>query len=519
MHGCHYRFTNVGMQLLTKFQPLQKRPMMADAGVPLLVTVLLWYSSSYDVTLAETGAAFLLGWLPWASYRNWYRGERKGIPLFALVAGMYWLAYVVPLFWASHEVGLVSGRRPLSENAITASLYLALMGVVALWAGIKLAARFRWAPAIRVDVSGTPEHWNYLRIIFIVGTLVKVFVPITEWGQGGRQFISNFENMVPAVSFAIFLRYYLRRKISDPDKFLMLGYAFLALVVGISSGWLGSFVGLGLVCMTVYTYERRKLPLTAFLIVLPIILFFQPGKAAFRERYWRGDSAEGYSERVAFWVKSSWNIWADAITDQTGQKGKLLADATLSRLSLLQQTANVMEFTPGRVPYQYGRLYSYIGVTFIPRFLWPDKPSVNDANRWYQVSYGLTLPRGLSNVSIAVGTLAESYINFGWLGPVLIMFPLGIFLGSMQRILLHADSGLLFSSVGAVLVPQLLTVEAQMAEYVAGLAQQVFVVLLVLIPVLKSRSRGKAVPARTFARSANQPEIIRSNSSLQKPSL
>ena len=99
------------------------------------------------------------------------------------------------------------------------------------------------------------------------------------------------------------------------------------------------------------------------------------------------------------------------------------------------------------------------------------------------------------------------------------MFPLGIFLGSLQRIFLHADSGLLFSSVGAVLVPQLLAVESQMAEYVAGLAQQVFVVLLVLIPVLKSRGRGKAAPARMFARPANQPEILRSNTSLQKPPL
>jgi hypothetical protein len=507
------------MQLLTRFQSLRKRPMMADVGVPLLVTALLWYSSSNDVTLTETGAAFMLGWLPWASYRNWYRGERKGIPLFALVAGMYWLAYGVPLFWASLEVRQVSGRRPLSETAITVSLYLAVTGVVAIWAGIKLAARFRWVPAIRVDVSGTPDHWNYLRIIFIVGMLVKAFVPITEWGGGGRQFISNFDNMVHTVSLTIFLRCYLRRKVSDLDKSLMLGYVFIALVVGISSGWLGSFVGLGVVCVIVYTYERRKLPLTAALIVVPIILFFQPGKEAFRERYWRVDSAGSYSERVAFWVESSWNIWADAITDRTGQKGKLLADATLSRLSLLQQTANVMEFTPDRVPYQYGRLYSYIGVTFIPRFLWPDKPSVNDANRWYQVSYGLTLPRGLSSVSIAVGTLAESYINFGWLGPVLIMFPLGIFLGSLQRMFLHAGAGLLFSSVGAVLVPQLLTVEAQMAEYVAGLAQQVFVVLLVLIPVLKSRGRGKAASARMFARPANRAEILRSNTGLQKPPL
>lgn len=106
---CYYQLTSVGMQLLTPFQSLRKWPMMPDVGVPVLVTALLWYFSSNDVTLLETGAALLLGWLPWASYRNWCRGERKGIPLFALIAGMYWIAYVLPLFWGTHEIGLVTG--------------------------------------------------------------------------------------------------------------------------------------------------------------------------------------------------------------------------------------------------------------------------------------------------------------------------------------------------------------------------------------------------------------------------
>jgi hypothetical protein len=201
-------------------------------------------------------------------------------------------------------------------------------------------------------------------------------------------------------------------------------------------------------------------------------------------------------------------MWDHAIADKTGEQSKLLADATLSRLSLLEQTANIIELTPSRVPYQYGHLYSYMAITFIPRFLWPEKPSANEANRWYQVSYGLTLPRELSHVSIAVGTLAESYISFGWLGPLLIMFPLGVFLGSVQRIVLHADSGLLLSSLGAVMVPQLLTVETQLVEYVAGLAQQTFVVLLVLMPTLKSR-KEKTAPGVALAPHANRDVRIR----------
>ena len=482
--------------------------MISDFSVPLLATGLLWYSSPYDLTLAEVMAAFLLSWLPWASYRSWHRGERKDIPFFALLAGMYWLVYAVPLFWGSHETGSVAGRRALSEEGITAALYLAVTGVVALWAGIGLAARFHWLPAIGVDVSDAPRRRRYLQITLILATLVKVFVPITAWGEGGRQIIVNIENMVPTVSFAIFLRYYLRRRASELEKLLILGYVFIGLIVGISSGWLGSLVGLGITCMVLYTYERRKFPLRAALIAIPIILFFQPAKSEFRERYWSGKVTGSYSERIVFWGERSWNMWDNAIADKTGEQGKLLAAATLSRLSLLEQTANIMELTPGRVPYQYGRLYSYMAITFIPRFLWPEKPSANEANQWYQVSYGLTLPGQLSHVSIAVGSLAESYISFGWFGPLLIMFPLGVLLGSIQRIFLRADSGLLLSSLGAVMVPQLLAVESQLVIYVAGLAQQTFVVLLVLVPTLKSR-KEKAAPAVALAPRANRDVRIR----------
>src|SRR5260370_42463231 len=130
-----------------------------------------------------------------------------------------------------------------------------------------------------------------------------------------------------------------------------------------------------------------------------------------------------------------------------------------------------------------------MGITFIPRYFWPEKPSVNDASRWYQVQYGLTDPARLSSVSIAVGSVAESYINFGWFGPVLVILPLGIFLGSFERIFLQSDSGVMLSCLGAVLVPQLLAIEAQMAQYVAGLGQQIALVLLVLIPTLELRTK------------------------------
>jgi len=493
-------------------RPTRPTPIV-DVGVPLLVTAFFAFTSSYDVSIEQAVCAFLLCWMPWAAYRNWLRSDRDKIPLFALLAALFWLAYSVPLFWAKHVVTGVFGSRVLTEDAITESLDLAILGVVCLWLGMRAAAYFHWLPNVRKDVSNSPNRLNYLRAIFVFGTLVKVFVPITAFGPGARQIVSSFENIVTVVGFAIFFRYYLRGRILQFDKLLIYVYVMVSVVVGIASGWLGSIVGIGLVCTVVYVYERRKFPVMAAFIVLPVILFFQPAKSVFRDRYWRGESSDTPTERATFWLKNSWRLWNQALMNQDGEQFRELSDATLSRLSLLQQTAHVMELTPSSVPYQHGSLYSYIAVTFVPRFLWPDKPSVNDANHWYQVTYGLTDPNQLSTVSIAVGTVAESYINFGWFGPVLIIFPLGIFLGSFERIFLHADSSLLFSCVGAVLVPQLLAIEAQMAEYVAGLAQQIILVLLVLVPTLEAQAQKKRFRRSAPASISPELQILTSHAS------
>jgi hypothetical protein len=243
-----------------------------------------------------------------------------------------------------------------------------------------------------------------------------------------------------------------------------------------------------------------------------VILFFQPAKNEFRSRFWRGDSSASHFERVTFWVNHSWRIWNIAIADPSGQGARDLAGNTLNRFSLLQQTANVLELTPQVVPYQDGRLYSYMAITLIPRFVWPEKPSVNDANRWYQVSYRLTSPKELAGVSIAGGILAESYINFGWFGPLLVMFPLGIFLELFNRTFLCHTSGLLPNSLGVVLLPHLIGIDAQLAQYVAGLAQQVAIALVVLIPELKFRRPRKFVdgmPAKgVYPLSADPPVIV-----------
>ena len=129
---------------------------------------------------------FSFCWIPWAAYQQWYRGARQELPLFSLIAAMYWLTYAVPLFWGNQTIGLVTGSRRLSEAALTRSMYLVLIGVLALWAGMKVAGSWRWAPSSRLDLPQNPWRWHYLRMVLMGGTLLKVLVPITALGEGGR---------------------------------------------------------------------------------------------------------------------------------------------------------------------------------------------------------------------------------------------------------------------------------------------------------------------------------------------
>jgi O-antigen polysaccharide polymerase Wzy len=471
------------MQASNAANPVRTSPVLMNAGVPLLVTAVLWATSINEIQLAQIIAAFLLCWIPWASYRGWNHGKREGIPLFALVSAMYWLGYAVPLFWLRHDINLVTGNHELSEDAITRSLYLAALGVAALWAGIRVTRSWRFMESFRPDIHRSPARWHYLRFAMLATMSLRIAVPIDAFGGGARQFLAIVEIIVSSITFVILLRYYLRGSAIPLDKTLLAGYVVVALVGGIASGWMGSFVGLAIMATGVYVYERGKLPLVAVVMGISIILFLQPGKNKFRSEYWREGASDSYIERFNFWMDASWGEWGRALSSSDEGESKNLAKQTIGRLSLLEQTANVMEATPERVPYQYGRLYSYMLITLVPRFLWADKPSVNDANQWYQVSYRLTNPRDLRKVSIATGYLTESYINFGWLGPPLVIFSVGIFLGLFEKVFLRPGAGLLMTSIGVVLLPQLLQVESQLAQYIGGLGQQVAVALITLAPM------------------------------------
>jgi hypothetical protein len=472
-------------------------------ALPAGVTALLWLTRANEVSLVQVLLALLLSYVPWRSYLSWKAGEKSDLPVFSMIACMYWIYYAPPLFWEPHTISELYSpvARELSDAGVTMAMLMAVLGVGCLWLGMRARVGRLLAPR-HLTINLAPSRRPYIRAVLAFGCFLNVY-DLSPYilGGGGRQLTTLLISVVPMLAFVILFRDYLRSDSSHLERILMLTFVVSRLFNGLSSGWLGVSMSLILICGVVYLAERRRLPQVALVAIVLFVLFFQVGKEDFRKTYWQeesqgvteGPAQGGRFERASFWVTRSFEKWGETFADP---KIETLRDAitpSVSRVALLNQTANVLDLTPSVVPYQNGKLYSYFLVTLIPRFVWPDKPSVNDANQFYQVAYGLTAEDQLGQVSIASGTLTEGYINFSWPGAVGIMFLLGIFFDFYQTTFLSAKSGPLLKAMGIVLLPTFLAIEAQLAQYLGGIIQQVLFTLFVFLPALNitmMRDRG-----------------------------
>jgi hypothetical protein len=463
-----------------------------------------------EISVLQLLMVFALLLLPWYDYSRWRMGGSAALPVFALLGFMYWLYYGVPLFLEDHIFATVyepTGHE-LTPTTITLALFMALVGVCSLWLGMISGAARVFVPRAKLSMELTKPKLNYVRCVLIFGSLLSLSDrPLQLAGEGGRQIVGIMVTVIPILAFAILFRNFIRGHSTILDKFLIVGFLIVRLVAGLSSGWLGVSASILIICGTIYFLERRRIPRAGVVVVVLFTLFFQFGKEDFRKTYWQeGEEVTqqvegGRIERMTFWVQSSLSKWNESLSDTSGNAFRRAIEPSVSRFSLLNQTANVVDLTPSVVPYQYGLLYSYIAVTWIPRFVWPDKPSVSEANQYYQVAYGLSTEEDLSRVSISVGLLAEGFMNFGWAGVVGIMFLAGVFFDFYQKTFLSKSSGALMTGIGVILLPQFLAVESQMAQYVGGLLQEIMISLVVMLPIIRIqglRSGGGANP--TFKR-------------------
>lgn len=115
--------------------------------------------------------------------------------------------------------------------------------------------------------------------------------------------------------------------------------------------------------------------------------------------------------------------------DVLRQEDDEAAPALLRRLTSFNQLSQV-----GRLVQEDGFLggatLDYLSYSFIPRFLWPDKPKIAKGS-WFavRIGHGYQLRDGTYSNAVNMTVPGELYLNFGWPGVVLGSAAFGLLIG------------------------------------------------------------------------------------------
>lgn len=311
-------------------------------------------------------------------------------------------------------------------------VYGLILSTVYVW----MSTFTRWIPA---------EIESILRAVFYgVGTLCT-FICAQRWGRGE---LTQLERTVFLFTLV-------------PQMIMM----SVGLILIASISLLGIAV-LG------YVSGGKRIPWLVLALSFAILALLHTGKTRMREKYWdQGHPAPTFTQLPAYFAE-----WIDLGLQPTSG-GKTVSQKMLERTSLMHILCLVVDWTPSRQDYLYGRSYGHVLPQLVPRLFWPDKPRSHVATYELSIRYGLQDESATNTTTIAFGMVTEAYANFGMFGGIL----LGIFWGFwLKKLQIWSTFSPMFSFAGLLMV--LLTAwsfsqELTMAAWVSSLEQAVIVVL------------------------------------------
>jgi O-antigen polysaccharide polymerase Wzy len=482
--------------LSPKSNPTQAgRYLLWPSGAVLLLT--LSSITSQNITLSEFVYAGVFLAISIQAYVSWRQARNIRVPVWALVCAVHFVFYGIAIFGAlRNSPSAFDHGSQLSNAVLSTAMLLGIFGLLSMGAGRTAAMHLVGRKALRIPflTRNTPTPAR-IQILVLIGTVVNVFgVPFygtVVWNISVIAF-----NALPLAAFLWLVLVRRFRKLSQLDFLLAIAFLSTRIISGARfNASLGTIVAPLLLIGVAEVSLKRKLPWPMITVVACLILFLQPGKGRIRHEMNRGQVGDGMMDAAVRWFDVSLSEWDDVLAGRSPLDKQLTT--TSSRSSLLTMTGVILEKTPEIVPYQLGTSYPLLIKNLIPRVLWPEKPSANIANQFFQVEYGVTEKSNLKSVSIACGFEAEGYMNFGWVGVLAVGLVVGFVLGVYELAFFSAGSSLTAIAVGLAMLPGFLTIESQLVQYLGGILQLVFGAAIVFHREKGNRSSNDVAGVQT----------------------
>ncbi len=373
-------------------------------------------------------------------------------PLLYVAMLLQWLAITIKVFYANSNDLLFTSeelhRYPLQiENAF----YYALLGLIALALGIHLMIRkFELKTNDDILQDALKYDGKKLTTLYVILAIAYPILNKLAFSFGGLQQPISKAIEFKWTIFFIFMLYALQSK--KYKAFLTIFIVeILFSFTGFFSGFKDYLLLLGIGSVVAYGASFKPIHLIpSFLLIFTsfyILVAWQNIKPVYREYLNAGEatqtSVRSTDESLGFLYELGSNIDEEGIKDGFEQ--------TIERLSYIDFLSAVMTNVPENVDHTDGSLWTgAIGRVLMPRILFPNKEAIDDSEKTVLYT-GQAYAGAEQGTSISLGYFAESYVDFGAIGMVIILFIFGLLIGWIYQYVLTQSPDILIGT--ALVIP------------------------------------------------------------------
>ena len=471
-------------------QPLLRALLTIAMVIPLIGATVVTSPVPFE-TRVEGGFLWLLCLAPAWLHLSALPENRRPIPFLPMIGVIYGMYYALGASFGAANQHYKIFLNP--ERDYDDAVFVALYGWLAMCFGY-LAARLLVSPkaATRPLEVDDAIRRRYGALLMVGGLLLESYRlvrPIPVEIAGILKFIST----LGWFGSGLLVMMATQRRLSIPYRVLTYAGVLAFLLMGVGSGSVANAAFYGAVVFVSAWIGLGRLRVSwivGAIVGILLIVSLRGVSEQYRRVVWFAGEGGGMVSRTKLFFRLlDARVQADGV-DGAVSKGFETSAGRSANLDLL---ADVIIRTPREIPYWGGQTYLSLVGAFVPRFVWPDKPT-KELGQAFGHRYGYI---GASDVNTALNLpiLVEFYANFGIAGAIGGMFLVGLIYFILDRTVNNPGQDTLHSLVGIVILVPLANIESDFSLGFGGLILNGVALWFVLRTIRRSgMTRDRAGP-------------------------
>ncbi|MEP7087653.1 MAG: hypothetical protein ABI884_10135 [Gemmatimonadota bacterium] len=451
---------------------------------PLMISVVVESPVPID-TRMEAALLWILCLVPAWSFLGKSRERRRPIPFIPMIGILYGIYFALPAAlgaYNQHYRIVLSPRRDYDE-----AIFVALAGWIALTAGY-FAASLAARPNRKRQKMEVPDavRMRYGALLMVGGVLLESIrlvsnIPVEIAG------ILKFIGTLGWFGSGILIALLVQRRLPLAFRLLTYGGSAAFLLMSIGSGSVANAAFYGAVVIMSAWIGRGHVKVSWIVSAfagLVLIIALRGVSDQYRKIVWVGGEGGGVVSRTKLFFKLLYTR-----VELNGVDGaiKMGFETSAGRSANLDLLADVIIRTPSEIPYWGGETYLSLAGAFVPRVLWPDKPTKELGQAFgHRYTYIGTNDFG---TAMNLPVLVEFYANFGFIGVIFGMAIVGGIYCILEGIVNNPDQDVMLSLIGVVILVPLADIESDFSLGFGGLILNGAALWIVLRTIRRSGLR------------------------------